>query len=194
MPSAGQSSRHTQSSSVLSCRPSMSFSSTPIPTSTRASAATSTLTRRLSLASASRGLCRRLFQVGLRSTAPAQRELATRHDVVQVSADDLAGGKRLPTLDGPVYLSIDLDVIDPAFAPGVSHPGAWWLEHSTTAQTPRADRVPGRRGRPRRAESVSRRQRCNGTCRGQDRQRARRWLRRRLNRVKTSCASGRASR
>ena len=27
-----------------------------------------------------------------------------------------------PSVDGPVYLSIDLDGIDPAFAPGVSHP------------------------------------------------------------------------
>jgi arginase family enzyme len=25
-------------------------------------------------------------------------------------------------LDGPVYVSIDIDVLDPAFAPGVSHP------------------------------------------------------------------------
>ena len=24
--------------------------------------------------------------------------------------------------DGPVYVSLDLDVLDPAFAPGVSHP------------------------------------------------------------------------
>ena len=24
-------------------------------------------------------------------------------------------------LDGPVYISLDLDVVDPAFAPGVSH-------------------------------------------------------------------------
>ena len=26
-----------------------------------------------------------------------------------------------PVVDGPVYLSIDLDALDPAFAPGVSH-------------------------------------------------------------------------
>jgi arginase family enzyme len=28
----------------------------------------------------------------------------------------------LPAFDGPVYLSLDLDCLDPAFAPGVSHP------------------------------------------------------------------------
>jgi arginase family enzyme len=26
------------------------------------------------------------------------------------------------SLEGPVYLSVDLDVLDPAFAPGISHP------------------------------------------------------------------------
>jgi hypothetical protein len=31
-----------------------------------------------------------------------------------------AGGAR-PSISGPVYLSIDLDGLDPAFAPGVSH-------------------------------------------------------------------------
>jgi arginase family enzyme len=31
-----------------------------------------------------------------------------------------AGGAR-PVVNGPVYLSIDLDGVDPAFAPGVSH-------------------------------------------------------------------------
>ena len=28
----------------------------------------------------------------------------------------------LPRLTGPVYLSVDIDGVDPAFAPGVSHP------------------------------------------------------------------------
>ena len=27
----------------------------------------------------------------------------------------------IPELNGPLYLSLDLDVLDPAFAPGVSH-------------------------------------------------------------------------
>jgi arginase family enzyme len=32
----------------------------------------------------------------------------------------VAGGA-IPELHGPVYLSLDIDVLDPAFAPGVSH-------------------------------------------------------------------------
>ena len=33
----------------------------------------------------------------------------------------------MPSLAGPVYVSIDIDVLDPAFAPGMSHnePGGW---------------------------------------------------------------------
>lgn len=33
---------------------------------------------------------------------------------------DLSAGAR-PATDGPVYVSVDLDGLDPAFAPGVSH-------------------------------------------------------------------------
>ncbi len=29
---------------------------------------------------------------------------------------------RVPVPDGPLYVTIDLDALDPAFAPGVSHP------------------------------------------------------------------------
>ena len=33
----------------------------------------------------------------------------------------------MPSIDGPVYVTIDIDVLDPAFAPGMSHhePGGW---------------------------------------------------------------------
>ena len=29
--------------------------------------------------------------------------------------------KKLPTFNSPIYLSLDIDALDPAFAPGVSH-------------------------------------------------------------------------
>ena len=32
------------------------------------------------------------------------------------------GDAGLPIPDGPLYVTIDLDALDPAFAPGVSHP------------------------------------------------------------------------
>jgi agmatinase len=66
------------------------------------------------------GLARRLVQVGIRASSPDLRRQAERFGVVTVSMDDLDElPARLPT--GPVYVSVDLDALDPAFAPGVSH-------------------------------------------------------------------------
>ena len=33
----------------------------------------------------------------------------------------------MPSIGGPVYVTVDIDVLDPAFAPGMSHhePGGW---------------------------------------------------------------------
>ena len=66
------------------------------------------------------GLAARLVQVGIRTLNEAQRGQVRRFGVEQVPMRDWTGRERL-TFDGPVYLSVDLDVLDPAFAPGVSH-------------------------------------------------------------------------
>lgn len=66
------------------------------------------------------GLCDRLVQVGIRTLTPHQREQITRFGVDTIEMQHYAGGAR-PSTSGPVYLSIDLDGLDPAFAPGVSH-------------------------------------------------------------------------
>jgi agmatinase len=65
-------------------------------------------------------LATRLVQVGIRAMNGVQREQATHHGVDVIDMRAWAGGRR-PTVNGPVYLSIDVDVLDPAFAPGVSH-------------------------------------------------------------------------
>ncbi len=65
-------------------------------------------------------LATRLVQVGVRAPTPHQREQAERFGVETVEVG--AGrppGKDLP--DGPVYLSVDVDGLDPAFAPGAAH-------------------------------------------------------------------------
>jgi agmatinase len=67
------------------------------------------------------GLIDRLVQVGIRSHTPAQAELALRHGVETWHAWDIPRLKRL-SFRAPLYVSIDLDALDPAFAPGVSHP------------------------------------------------------------------------
>lgn len=65
-------------------------------------------------------LATRLVQVGIRAINPHQREQARKFgvEVHEMKTLDL---RKLPKFDQPVYLSLDLDGIDPAFAPGVSH-------------------------------------------------------------------------
>lgn len=62
----------------------------------------------------------RLVQVGIRTLTPHQREQIKRFGVDTIEMQHFAAGAR-PAVDGPVYVSIDLDGLDPAFAPGVSH-------------------------------------------------------------------------
>jgi arginase family enzyme len=66
------------------------------------------------------GLASRLVQVGIRTMTEPQREQVNRFgvDVVEMRHWDPRIDLRL---EGPLYLSIDLDALDPAFAPGVSH-------------------------------------------------------------------------
>jgi agmatinase len=65
-------------------------------------------------------LCGRLVQVGIRTLTPHQRDQIRRFDVETIEMGHFTAGAR-PKISGPVYLSIDLDGLDPAFAPGVSH-------------------------------------------------------------------------
>jgi arginase len=62
----------------------------------------------------------RLVQAGIRTMTGHQREQATRFGVDVIDMRAWSGGRR-PELSGPTYVSIDLDGLDPAFAPGVSH-------------------------------------------------------------------------
>jgi agmatinase len=67
------------------------------------------------------GLVDRLVQVGIRSPSPEQGAMGRRYGVETHPAFDLAriGGLRFSS---PLYVSLDIDGLDPAFAPGVSHP------------------------------------------------------------------------
>jgi arginase len=66
------------------------------------------------------GLAARLVQLGIRTMTAHLRQQAARFGVEVVEMKDWRADA-LPALDGDVYLSLDLDVLDPAFAPGVSH-------------------------------------------------------------------------
>jgi arginase len=65
-------------------------------------------------------LADRLVQVGIRTMNAHQREQAERHGVEVLDMRAWTSGTR-PSMGGPIYVSIDLDALDPAFAPGVSH-------------------------------------------------------------------------
>jgi agmatinase len=67
------------------------------------------------------GFAKRLVQVGIRTLNRHCRDQAARFGVEIVSLHDFTP-QIVPVLEGPLYLSIDLDGIDPAEAPGVSHP------------------------------------------------------------------------
>jgi len=66
------------------------------------------------------GLVHRLVQVGIRTLNAHQQAQAKKFgvEIIQMKhwRDD-----HVFTFEGPVYLSLDMDAIDPAFAPGVSH-------------------------------------------------------------------------
>ena len=66
------------------------------------------------------GYAMRLVQVGIRTLNPHQKEQAGRFgvDIHQMKNLDLGAIGRF---ENPLYVSLDLDGIDPAFAPGVSH-------------------------------------------------------------------------
>lgn len=66
------------------------------------------------------GLAVRLVQVGIRTLSAHQREQAARFGVEIIEMKNWNSMIHFQ-FDGPVYLSLDMDAIDPAFAPGVSH-------------------------------------------------------------------------
>jgi len=66
------------------------------------------------------GLAKRLVQVGIRTMTRHQREQAKRFGVEVVEMRALPAYEKL-RVPGTVYISFDMDVLDPAFAPGLSH-------------------------------------------------------------------------
>lgn len=65
-------------------------------------------------------LARRLVQVGIRTNTAHQRDQVTKFGVESIEMRNLTPNLTLE-FDTPVYISFDIDALDPAFAPGVSH-------------------------------------------------------------------------
>ena len=66
------------------------------------------------------GQVKNLVQVGIRASTGQQRTKALEYHVQTIWMKDL---KEIPALEfsNPLYISFDLDALDPAYAPGVSH-------------------------------------------------------------------------
>lgn len=67
------------------------------------------------------GLASRLVQVGIRTLNAPQRAQVARFGVELVEMKSFRPDLVVQA-SGPVYVSVDLDALDPAFAPGVAHP------------------------------------------------------------------------
>jgi agmatinase len=68
-------------------------------------------------------LASRLIQIGVRTLTAHQREQAVRFGVEVFGADRWRDALDVvASTQGPVYVSLDIDVLEPMLAPGVSHP------------------------------------------------------------------------
>jgi arginase len=65
-------------------------------------------------------LAKRLVQIGIRTLTPHTREQAAKFNVEVIEMKDWNDSITFK-FDGPIYISLDLDALDPAFVPGVSH-------------------------------------------------------------------------
>lgn len=66
------------------------------------------------------GLAKRLVQVGIRTLNTHQAAQARRFGVEMMTMSAFAA-EAVPLPNGPLYVTIDIDALDPAFAPGVAH-------------------------------------------------------------------------
>lgn len=66
------------------------------------------------------GRIRQLVQVGIRGMNDLQRPQVEKYNVTCIEMKDFRSTNPI-RLTGPLYLSVDMDVLDPAYAPGVSH-------------------------------------------------------------------------
>jgi agmatinase len=66
------------------------------------------------------GLARRLVQVGVRTMNSHQLAQASKFGVEVITMRNLERFAKVE-FEGPLFISLDVDVLDPAFAPGISH-------------------------------------------------------------------------
>lgn len=68
-----------------------------------------------------------ITQIGIRSSSLEEVQFARENDLVQFTARDVKGNMdqvvgHLAALEGPLYVTVDMDVLDPCYAPRVGTP------------------------------------------------------------------------
>ena len=76
-------------------------------------------------------LAGRLVQAGIRAMTGHQRAQALKFSVETIEMKDWSDDRAI-SFDGPLFISFDMDALDPAFAPGVSHrePGGFSMRQA----------------------------------------------------------------
>jgi arginase len=91
------------------------------------------------------GLVKRLVQVGIRTMSGPQKKLVEQYGVEVVEMKNWRPDQMF-VFDRPLYISVDMDALDPAYAPGVSHPepgGLSTRDLVTVIQKVQAPRIVG---------------------------------------------------
>ena len=89
-------------------------------------------------------LVKRLVQIGIRTLNNHQREQVNKFGVEVIEMKDFNSDLSFE-FNGPVYISLDIDALDPAFAPGVGTPEPFGMTPYEVIQTINffADRIVG---------------------------------------------------
>ena len=93
----------------------------------KSSKETGSRTRAHSQGSSEAGLAQRLIQIGIRTANAHQRAQAVRYGVETIEARNWTG---IPAVEWAVYISVDIDVLDPAFAAWSVASRTWRIEHA----------------------------------------------------------------
>jgi len=69
----------------------------------------------------------KIIQMGIRSSSPEEVEFARKNDIDFYTPHDIKEdlrkmGKLISQIDDPLYVTVDIDVLDPAYAPSVGTP------------------------------------------------------------------------
>ncbi len=63
-----------------------------------------------------------IIQIGIRAATEEQKEFAEEQNIRMITASQLNKGEKVEVPFKKAYLSFDMDVLDPAYAPGVGNP------------------------------------------------------------------------